>query len=177
MAHRRKKVEYKGDELQYVSFRLGKETYAVDVKQVREIGRVESITKVPRMPHYIEGVMNLRGQVTTVVDLRKLLGITDDIMETPRARIIVAEVNESQLGLIVDVVRDVIRVSPQSVSALPKSLPTRVDSHYLTGVCMMGEEFILLMDLALVLSPEQMDQALGLGARSGESETSIQERI
>ncbi len=79
MRRKREKVELTGDEEQIVSFRLGKSTFAVSVNQVREIGKVQDITKIPKMPNYIEGVMNLRGQITTVIDLRKRFNIDDGV--------------------------------------------------------------------------------------------------
>jgi len=114
MRRRREKREYTGNEIQLLTFTLGHETFAVNVSQVREISRVERITKVPRMPHFIEGVMNLRDQITTIVDMRKLFGTDLTLSKPEHLKIIVAEVKEHQLGLIVGV-KDVIRVPPQSI--------------------------------------------------------------
>ena len=110
MARRkREKVELTGDEEQIVSFKLGKETFGVRVSQVREIGKVQNITKIPKMPDYIEGVMNLRGQITTVIDLKKRFGIDGNGSGiTTASRIIVAEIGDTQIGIIVD---DVLSVS------------------------------------------------------------------
>ena len=107
MRKNRQKIELTGDEEQLVSFLLGKETFGVKVTQVREIGKVQDITKVPRMPDFIEGVMNLRGQITTVIDLKKRFAIAEDANgRTAQSRIIVAEIGDTQLGIIVDAVEE-----------------------------------------------------------------------
>lgn len=142
--------------MQFVTFRLGKETFAVGVGQVREIGRVEEITHVPKMPDFIEGVMNLRGQITTVIDLRKRIGI-DGVERTDQSRIIVAEVGESQLGLVVDSVQDVIKVSQEMISPPPKTVARKVDASFLTGICKLQERLIMLLDLDKVFSDKEME--------------------
>jgi purine-binding chemotaxis protein CheW len=147
-----------GDELQLVSFKLGKETFAVNVSQVREIGKVERITHVPKMPDFIEGVMNLRGQITTIIDLRRRFGIRSEEERTAQSRIIVAEIGDSQLGIIVDSVEDVIRVSSQNISDPPKTITKKVDSSFLTGICKLPEDLVMLLDISKLLSVEEIEQ-------------------
>jgi purine-binding chemotaxis protein CheW len=163
MAKAREENETTGDEKQLVSFKLGKETFAVDVGQVREIGKVEEITQVPRMPDFIEGVMNLRGQITTVIDLRRRFGISGDGGRTSQSRIIVAEVGENQLGIIVDSVQDVIRISSKSISPPPRTVSRNVDARFLTGICKLPDQLIMLLDLTTVLSEEEIEQVLAQG--------------
>lgn len=146
------------DEIQLVSFKLGKETFAVNVSQVREIGKVERITKVPRMPDFIEGVMNLRGQITTIIDLRTRFRITGDEGRTAQSRVIVAEIGELQIGIIVDSVQDVIRVPQNSLSPPPTNFSSNVDARYLTGICKLPESLIMLIDLGSILGYEEMDR-------------------
>ena len=153
----REKIEKSEEEIQLVSFKLGKETFAVYVNQVREIGRVEEITHVPNMPEFIEGVMDLRGQITTVIDLRRRFGITEGQGRTERSRIIVAEIHENQMGIIVDSVQDVIRISPQVISPPPEVVSRTIDSRFLTGVCRLEHELIMLLDLNNLFSEEEKE--------------------
>ncbi|MBI0584374.1 MAG: purine-binding chemotaxis protein CheW [Methanomassiliicoccus sp.] len=156
MARKRGKVELTGDVEQIVSFRLGRETFAIVVSQVREIRKVEDITRVPKMPQYIEGVMNLRGQITTVVDLKKRLNIASDgASRTAQSRIIVAEIGENQLGIIVDAVEDVMRVPKASISPPPKTL-AGTDSSALTGISKMPDKLIMMLDLEKVVGGVEM---------------------
>lgn len=146
------------DEIQLVSFKLGAETFAVNVDQVREIGKVDQITKVPKMPHFIEGVMNLRGQITTIIDLRRRFGISGDGGHTSQSRVIVAEIGDMQLGIIVDSVQDVIRVPAKSLSPPPKTVASKVDASFLTGICKLPDDLIMLIDLTNLLGHEEMGQ-------------------
>ncbi len=152
MRKKREKVEISGDEEQIVSFRLGRETFAVKVSQVREIGKVQDITKIPKMPEYIEGVMNLRGQITTVIDLKKRFGISNGEGRTTQSRIIVAEIGDNQLGIIVDAVEDVMRISRTSISAPPKTLSTGAEATALTGICTLGDKLVMMLDLERIMS-------------------------
>lgn len=160
MARRkREKVELTGDEEQIVSFKLGKETFGVRVSQVREIGKVQNITKIPKMPDYIEGVMNLRGQITTVIDLKKRFGIDSETSGvTTASRIIVAEIGDTQIGIIVDEVEDVIRVSRLSISPPPRTLTVGRDTNFLTAICKLQDRMVLLLDLDKVMTVNEIDQ-------------------
>ena len=152
MARRRAKVEITGDVEQIVSFRLGRETFATTVSQVREIRKVEDITRVPKMPHYIEGVMNLRGQITTVIDLKKRLNIASDgPSRSDQSRIIVAEIGDNQLGIIVDAVEDVMRVPKESISPPPKTL-AGIESAALTGISKLPDRLIMMLDMEKVMN-------------------------
>jgi purine-binding chemotaxis protein CheW len=152
MARKRGKVEITGDIEQIVSFRLGKETFAIVVSQVREIRKVEDITRVPKLPPYIEGVMNLRGQITTVIDLKKRLNIASDgPSRSAQSRIIVAEVGDNQLGIIVDAVEDVMRVPRESISLPPKTL-SGTESSALTGISKLPDKLIMMLDLQKVIN-------------------------
>ncbi|MEM0449583.1 MAG: chemotaxis protein CheW [Methanomassiliicoccales archaeon] len=166
MRRRREKIELTGDEEQIVSFRLGKETFAVKVAQVREIGKVQDITHIPKMPEYVEGVMNLRGQITTVIDLKKRFGIIseDGPKRTSQSRIIVAEIGEHQLGIIVDSVEDVMRVPRNSISPVPKTLSADLQSSFLHGICKLQNKLIMLLDLEKIISEEgEMNMVISTG--------------
>jgi purine-binding chemotaxis protein CheW len=168
----KEKEEKTKEELQLVSFKLGKETFAVYVNQVREIGRVEEITQVPNMPEFIEGVMDLRGQITTVIDLRRRFGIKETSERTEDSRIIVAEIDNNQMGIIVDSVQDVIRVSPEVISPPPEVVSRRVDSKFLKGVCRQQDELIMLLDLNNLFSDEEKE-----GMQKIQAEEPIKEEL
>lgn len=158
MRRRREKVEITGEAEQIVSFRLGKETFGVKVAQVREIGKVQDITRIPKMPDYIEGVMNLRGQITTVIDLRKRFHIVSEEGEqrSAQSRIIVAEIGDNQLGLIVDAVEDVMRVPKQSISEPPKHLVTGVGVNGLNGICKLPNKLIMMLDIDCIMGEGEL---------------------
>jgi purine-binding chemotaxis protein CheW len=155
---KREKIESSEDEIQLVSFVLGEELFAVNVDQVREIGKVERITHVPNMPNFIEGVMNLRGQITTIIDLRSRLKIGGGDGRTAHSRVIVAEIGELQIGIIVDSVQDVIRVSTKSLSPPPKTFASNIDARFLTGICKQPDNLIMLIDLTSILGNEELGQ-------------------
>jgi purine-binding chemotaxis protein CheW len=159
MARRkREKVELTGDEEQIVSFKLGKETFGVRVSQVREIGKVQNITRIPKMPDYIEGVMNLRGQITTVIDLKKRFGIEgEDRGITAASRIIVAEIGDTQIGIIVDEVEDVMRVPRQGISPPPRTLTASMETSFLTAICKLPDRMVMLLDLDKVMIRNDLD--------------------
>lgn len=161
MRRKKEKREFQGNEVQLVTFRLGTEVFGVHVAQVRSIGKVEKITHVPKMPEFIEGVLNLRGLVTTVIDLKKRFEIEGERI-TPRSRIIVAEIGKNQLGLIVDSVEDVVRVSPDNISPPPKTLSAVMDAGFLTSICKTQDDLILLIDLSKILSEPEKEKAFVL---------------
>jgi purine-binding chemotaxis protein CheW len=166
--NRRKREDIDGSdsEIQLVSFKLGPETFAVNVEQVREIGKVESITRVPKMPNFIEGVMNLRGQITTIIDLRRRFGITGDEGRTSQSRVIVAEIGDIQIGIIVDSVQDVITVPSKSLAPPPKTVTSNVDARFLTGICKQPDNLIMLIDLLSILENEEIGQITDMGKES-----------
>ena len=157
MVKDREKTELKGDEIQLVSFILGDETFAIDVSQVHEIVRLEKITSVPRMPEFIEGVLNLRGQITTVIDMRKRFSMKS-IERNSQSRIIIGEVGSFQFGMIVDAVSEVIRVSPDDIVPPPEIMTNSIDSSYLKGICKLPSDLIMLLDLNNILSEEEIAQ-------------------
>ena len=129
MARDLKTVELKGDEIQLVSFILGDETFAIDVAQVREIVKLEKITRIPKMPDFIEGVLNLRGQITTVVDMRKRFHM-EAVERDAQSKIIIGEIEKFKFGMIVDSVSNVLRVPPENILPPPEILSSSIDSSF-----------------------------------------------
>lgn len=140
-------------EQQLVSFDLATESYGVDIGAVREIIRLQEITNVPRTPEFVEGVINLRGKVIPVVDLRKRFGLPvgDQSAEN---RIVVVDIGGQDIGVIVDAVNEVLRIFSDSVEP-PSSVITTADSDYLMGIAKVDDKLLILLDLESVLSAEE----------------------
>ncbi len=138
------------DEQQLVVFDLSTEAYGVDIGAVREIIRLQDITRVPRTPEFVEGVINLRGKVIPVVDLRKRFGLqTED--ESKDNRIVVVNIGAQDIGVVVDAVTEVLRIATESVEP-PASVITTADSEYLLGIAKLDSRLIILLDLEQVLT-------------------------
>jgi len=147
-------TQAKSQELrQIVVFQLGQELYGADIRVVREVGPLLRVTRVPRTPHYVEGVTNLRGRVIPVVDLRRRLGLPVKAA-TKATRIAVAELEGGQVGMIVDAVLEVLRV-PFSDIEPPTLMIAKVDAEYVLGVAKVDTRLIILLDLARVLEREE----------------------
>ncbi len=137
-------------ETQLVVFDLAAEFYGVDIGDVREIIRMQSITRVPGAPPFIEGVINLRGKVVPVVDLRKRLGLNVN-EQTQETRIVVVDIAGRDVGVIVDGVTEVLRIPLSSVEP-PSSMITNADSDYLRGIARLEDKLIILLDLSKALA-------------------------
>ncbi|GMV52087.1 MAG: chemotaxis protein CheW [Nitrospira sp.] len=146
--------ERTGDDLcQFVICRIGNEEFAVDVLSVQEINRIAEVTRVPKTPPYVEGVINLRGRIIPVLDLRKLFGLTG-AKQTTQTRIVVVSVQSRLVGLVVDSVEEVLRV-PKSAIEPPPSVGTMVGSEFTQGVGRIEDRLLILVDLnRLLLSRE-----------------------
>jgi len=140
-------------ELHLVTFSLG-EYYGVDISQVQEIIRVGTITAVPNSPSYMEGVINLRGRILPVLNLRKKLSLTPKEI-TKDSRIVVTEVNGKLLGLLVDSVSHVIKIPSDAVEPAPEEV-LEIDTDYITGVCNLDNRLIILLDLERLLKREKI---------------------
>lgn len=153
------------DELQLVTFEVGTEEFAVDILVVQEINRMMRITEVPRSPACVEGVINLRGQIIPVVDLRQRLGLATTEYG-PMSRIVVVEVNDRTIGFTVDRVNEVLRISSAIVDAAP-GVVTRVDSQFIAGIGKLEDRLVILLDLDKLLSVDELrgiEQALQAAA-------------
>jgi purine-binding chemotaxis protein CheW len=141
------------NETQLVVFRLGTEEFGVDISQVREIIRVGDITRIPGSPVYVDGVINLRGQVTTVVNLRNRLGLDGKAMDG-NARIMILEVDKNIVGVIVDSVTEVKNLNATQIEGLPDALSTTVSSKYIQGVGKLEGRLLILVDLKQVIKDD-----------------------
>lgn len=143
------------DEQQLVVFDLASEAYGVDIGVVREIIRLQEITKVPRTPQFVEGVINLRGKVIPVIDLRKRFAL-QVAAETGDNRIVVVDIGGQDIGAVVDAVTEVLRITRDSIEP-PASVITTDDSGYLLGIGKLDDKLIILLDLQQVLSQSEQN--------------------
>lgn len=138
------------DEEKIVIFKLGMEEYGIKIDNVQEINRMTSITKIPRAPHHIEGIVNLRGNVIPALDLRKLFNLGEKQV-TDSTRIIIVDVNEKRTGIIVDSVTEVINLEKRLIEPTPDILSSGIDSDYIEGVAKLNKRMIMILDLCKIL--------------------------
>lgn len=141
--------------LQLASFELAAEEYAVDIASVQEIVRMTTVTRVPRAPSFVEGVVNLRGKIVPVIDLRRRFGLAS-LEATKATRIIIVEVLGKTVGLIVDAVREVLRLGSEAIEPTPDLVTNRVDTAYFKGVGKLEDRLIILLDLNRLLTAEEV---------------------
>jgi purine-binding chemotaxis protein CheW len=136
-------------EKQLVIFELADEHYGVDIASVESIIKMEPITVVPQSPSFVEGVINLRGSILPVVDLRKRFRLTGSEVGKD-ARIVVVNIGGVKVGMVVDAVSEVLRVSEESVEP-PPPMVTNVDSAFITGIAKIEDKLIIMLDLDRIL--------------------------
>ena len=146
-------VETISDELKLIVFKLGHEEYGLDILRVQEIKRLMKITRVPSTPHFIKGVINLRGSVLPVVDLRTRLSLPENDL-TDAARIVVVLVNENIVGFIVDEVVEVTTLSRGNVEAA-NSLSSGISSEYFSGIAKADNRLFILLNPETIVNTAQ----------------------
>lgn len=148
------------DSFQAVTFGLTdgqkKEEYAIPIEQVREIRAIESITNIPNSKSYVRGIMNLRGQIIPIIDVKEKLGLgSSGTAALSKQRILVADMSNSIAGLLVDEVDHVMRIQTSSVDSPPQSV---LDSHnYIKGIVKTDKRLIVLLDVARLLQDSASD--------------------
>ena len=135
--------------LQLVSFKIGEEEFGVDILKVQEINRMLDVTRVPNAPEYIDGVINLRGKVIPIINLRRRFGM-DRKERDKNTRIVVVELVGKIVGFVVDAVHEVLRI-PSGVTEPPPSLVGGVQAEYITAVGKLDDRLLILLDLEKVL--------------------------
>lgn len=139
-------------DLQVVCFKLGAETYGLDIMRIKEIIRHQKITSVPKAPRFIQGVINLRGMVIPIIDLRRRFELFADI--GPKTRIIIAEVEKKIAGFIVDDVTDIISL-PKANLMPPPNMVKGVEAEYLDGMSDIKGELLFIINLDKMLTLEE----------------------
>ena len=148
-----------GKTFQVVSFRLGDEEYGVNIMTVQEIILVGCITQVPEVPEHVLGVINLRGNVIPILNLRKRFGMADQ-QASDATRIVVMNLHGRTVGVVVDGVSEVLRLSHEDISPTPPSL-VRAGKDYVTGLARRKERLLVLLDMARLLVGSELGGTLG----------------
>lgn len=146
-----------GKEIQVVIFRLGMEEFGVRINQVKEIIEMTHITRMPKAPSFIEGVINLRGQVIAVIDLSKQFDLPASGYGE-ETRIVVVDVDDNTVGMLVDSVPEVLRISAEDIDPTPSLIENRIDTRYIEGIGKLEDRLFVLLKLGKVLSPEEVER-------------------
>lgn len=146
---------------QVVSFRLANEEYGLNIMRVQEIILMGNITEIPEVPAYIRGLINLRGKVIPIVDLRKRFGL--DVSDTNEStRIIVVNADGNTFGIVVDGVSEVLRIEADQIEPPPTGL-LGLEQAYIKGLVKMGEKIMILLNMDTILSQEDQTAIAGSG--------------
>jgi purine-binding chemotaxis protein CheW len=151
------------EEVQLVTFKLGEIEFALPIEDVQEINRVESITNVPRAPYFVEGVMNLRGNVIPIIDLRKRFGMEfrpyDEI-----TKVIIVKFEGKLIGFVVDTVCEVLRTTRESLESPPEIIAGNIDTRFVKAICKLEDKkkIILVIDVLNVLTGEEKEELKSL---------------
>ena len=156
-----KTIPKSSDFTQLVSFALGKEEFGVDILMVQEIIRIAPITAVPHAPDFIEGVINLRGHIIPIIDLRKRLNLSPlPVEDRSNARILIIHIQDRVTGFIVDVVSEVLRIPKSLIEPPPEIVVAGLKSLYICGVCKLEDRLLLLLDFSKILQVEEIKQLM-----------------
>ncbi|MGD0584607.1 MAG: chemotaxis protein CheW [Oryzomonas sp.] len=149
-----KSKESNGELTQLVSFTLSHEEYGVEVLKVREIIRMAGITHMPNAPHYLEGIINLRGKVIPVISMRKRFGMTE-LEHSAQTRIIIMDIEGELMGFIVDAVSEVIRISAGEIQPPPTAASDGGEQECIAGVINRSDRLLVLLNLDRIFSREE----------------------
>lgn len=134
----------------YVVFKLENEEYGIDILKVKEIKEMLRITRVPKSPSFVRGVVNLRGEVIPVIDLRKKFNLLQK-EDRESTRIVIVAVDEITVGLIIDTSSEVLEISKEFIEEPPAAISS-IDHSYIYGIGKVGERLIILLDVSKIIS-------------------------
>ncbi len=143
--------------LQMVCFKLNDDNFGVNINKVHEINRMIGVTSIPDTPHFVEGLINLRGEVIPVVNLRKRFQIETNGGIHKENRIVVIETADTLIGLMVDSVTEVLRLKSSQIEAPPKLLSIGVEKRYINGVAKLSDELLIVLDTDLIFSEDEYE--------------------
>ena len=146
--------------LQWVTFHLENEKYGIKVMQVQEVLRMTEIAPVPGAPHYVLGIINLRGNVVTVIDTRRRFGL-GDVEHDDETRIVIVEANNNVVGILVDSVAEVVDLKVSEIETAP-NVGNDESSKYIQGVSSRENELLILVDVDKLLSDEEWQEVASL---------------
>ncbi|MGM0630805.1 MAG: chemotaxis protein CheW [Pseudomonadota bacterium] len=154
-------VDSNDEVLQWVTFQLDQETYGINVMQVQEVLRYSEIAPVPGAPNYVLGIINLRGNVVTVIDTRLRFGLqTTEV--TDNSRIVIIESEQQVIGILVDSVAEVVYLKTSEIDSAP-NVGTDESARFIQGVSNRDGELLILVDLDKMLTDEEWDEISRLG--------------
>jgi len=153
--------EARNELIQLVSFKLEQEEYGVNVLKVREIIRMPSITRVPNTPHYIEGVINLRGKVIPIISMRKRFCLPEGETSS-QTRIMVIDMEGELMGFVVDAVSEVIRIAESEIQPPPAVVNSAVEQECLAGVINQTDRLLFFLDLEKLISRDERQLFSGM---------------
>lgn len=155
--------------VQLVVFQLANEYYGVDIGAVNTIIRMQELTAVPQTMQYVEGVINLRGSIIPVIDLRKRFGLALNAT-TKSSRIVVVEANGALVGMIVDAVAETLRISMDLIE-LPSSVISSAESTHLRGIAKQDDRLVILLDIDLVMNGKEAQSFMGSQQKHKQSQS------
>jgi len=141
--------------IQLIVFNLGDEEYGADINQVREIIRTGTITPIPDSPDFIKGVSNIRGEIPVIIDLKARFFLPPVKRDVEDRHIVITEQEKNIFGLLVDEVTEVLRIPETDIKPAPE-LVTKIEREYVNGVITLGNRLIIMLDLAKVLSADEL---------------------
>jgi len=143
-------------EKQYVIFKLGNEEYGVNIVNVKEISEFKESVKIPNTPKFIDGIINLRGDITLIINLKKRFNLEENGTNSD-TRIIVINIKNKQVGFVVDEASQVIRIRDEDIEPAP-DLIAGVDRKYISGVGKLEDKIVLLLDLEYILTDDEKEK-------------------
>lgn len=146
--------------VQWVTFRLGDETYGINVMQVQEVLRVSEIAPVPGAPDYVLGIINLRGNVVTVIDTRKRFGMPPGEVDD-NSRVVIIESQGQIFGILVDSVAEVVELRRSEIDVAP-NVGNEESARYIQGVATVDSDLLILVDLNKLLTEEEWEEMASL---------------
>lgn len=142
--------------MQLVGFRIGKELFGVNILMVQEIIRAAPITVVPNSPDFVEGVINLRGNIIPVIELRKRIGFTTPDVTMEDSWILILDIEGRITGFIVDSVTEVLKIQESAIEPPPDIIVAGLENQYIRGVCEIDEKLLILLDFNCILLVEEI---------------------
>jgi purine-binding chemotaxis protein CheW len=157
-----KESHEKKEERQILVFRVASEELGLDISCVREVLRPQEIYPLPKTPDFIEGVINLRGHIVALIDLRKRLN-AKQIEDEPNKRIIVCRVKKFIVGLTVNSLREIIALSKEDIKSIPEAVSMQMEADVISGIAKVGEKIIPILDLDHIITKKEVTELSTLG--------------
>jgi purine-binding chemotaxis protein CheW len=148
--------------LEFLAFTLGTEEYGVDIQKVQELRGYDAVTRIANAPDYIKGVVNLRGIIVPIVDMRMKLGVTAPTYDQFTV-VVILTINNSVMGMVVDSVSDVTTLTPEQIRPAP-AMGGSMDARYMVGIGIIDERMLILVDIERMMSDDDLGHLQRLAA-------------